>query len=122
MRNEKAEKIGENVQIGWKQPKNLQRKVQGSGGGRSKKPPTSENPGCSKCGHCRVSCPILQEGTHFESTNTHKKYRVKHELHHDSSMVIYLATCQKCKGQYVGKSNTPLKRDIVTTGMEGGQG
>ena len=24
--------------------------------------------------------------------------------------VIYLATCQRCKGQYVGKSQTPFKR------------
>ena len=28
----------------------------------------------------------------------------------DSEWVIYLVTCQKCKGQYVGKSKTPFKR------------
>ena len=26
-----------------------------------------------------------------------------------SSFLIYLATCKKCKGQYVGKSQTPFK-------------
>ena len=28
----------------------------------------------------------------------------------DSSSVIYLATYQKCKGQYIGKSTTPFKK------------
>ena len=28
----------------------------------------------------------------------------------DSSLVIYLVTCKKCRGQYVGKSTTPFKK------------
>jgi hypothetical protein len=28
----------------------------------------------------------------------------------DSSWVIYLSTCKKCKGQYVGKSKNPFKK------------
>ena len=28
----------------------------------------------------------------------------------DSSFVVYLATCLRCKGQYVGKSVTPFKK------------
>ena len=70
---------------------------------------SSENPGCFKCGHCRVSCPILQEGGYFTSTNTQKKYKINQHLTCDSCFVIYLATCQKCMGQYVGKSKTPFK-------------
>ena len=109
VRNERAKKMGDSVQIGWKQPKNLQRQVCGLRKGKPNKPPTSENPGCTKCGHCRVSCPILQEGKTFKSTNTQKCYNIKHELNCDSSYVIYLATCQKCHGQYVGKAQTPFK-------------
>ena len=45
-----------------------------------------------------------------ESTNTQKSYRIRHHLTCDSDFVIYLATCLKCEGQYVGKSQTPFKR------------
>ena len=107
VKNEKAKKIGNRIQIGWRQSKNLQRLTCGLKGG-PKTPPT-ENPGCFKCGKCRVSCPILKEGIRFSSTNTQKTYRIRHHLTCDSDFVIYLATCQKCAGQYVGKSKTPFK-------------
>ena len=34
---------------------------------------------------------------------------MKHHLTCDSDFVIYLATCQKCDGQYIGKSKTIFK-------------
>ena len=45
----------------------------------------------------------------FTSTNTGNTYKVKQILDCPSSFVIYLVTCKKCKGQYVGKSQTPFK-------------
>ena len=71
---------------------------------------TVEDAGCWKCGHCRVACPILIEGKTFSSTNTKKQYQIKQHLDCDSQFVIYLGTCQKYKGQYVGKSQTPFKK------------
>ena len=109
LKNEEAKKIGENIQVGWKQPKNLKRIVAGLSKGGHKKPPQCDNPGSSKCGRCRVSCPIIKEGQYFESTNTGKRYPIRHQLNCNSSFVIYLATCKKCKGQYIGKSQTPFK-------------
>ena len=110
IKNEKAKKIGEKIQIGWKQPKNLKRIVCGKTQGVPKKSCTFEEKGCWKCGHCRVSCPVLIEGNHFASTNTKKTYQIKQNLNCESEFVIYLGTCQKCKGQYVGKSQTPFKK------------
>ena len=110
IKNEKAKKIGEKIQIGWRQPKNLQRLVCGTAQGGSKTTQTVEDAGCWKCGHCRVACPILIEGKTFSSTNTKKQYQIKQHLDCDSQFVIYLGTCQKCKGQYVGKSQTPFKK------------
>ena len=101
--------MGENIQVGWKQPKNLKRTVCGLNKGGAKRPPPSENPGCSRCGHCKVSCPILQEGKYFQSTNTGKRYTIKCQLNCDSSFLIYLATCQRCRGQYIGKCQTKFK-------------
>ena len=72
-RNEKAKKMCEKIQITTRQPKNLQRIVTGNnkGEGCGAPPP---NPGCFKCPRkCKVSCPVLQEGQQFQSTNT-KKY------------------------------------------------
>ena len=110
MKNEDARKMGDNIQVGWKQPKHLKRTVSGLSKGGPKKPPPSDNPGCFKCGRCRVSCPILKEGKFFNSTNTSKRYPIRHQLNCDSSFVIYLATCKKCQGQYIGKSQTPFKK------------
>ena len=106
VRDEKARELGKHIQICYKQPRNLKSKVT-----HVRKPSTvEENPGCSKCGRCRVSCPVLVEGGTFRSTNTLRKYPIKKKLNCDSSYVIYLATCKKCGGQYVGKSTTPFKK------------
>ena len=66
--------------------------------------------GCYKCNHCKVSCPILEETKYFTSTRTEKRYKIKQKIDCDSSWLIYLSTCKKCKGQYVGKSQTSFKK------------
>ena len=106
VKNEKAKSLGENIQICFSQPRNLKRLVTQI---RPQKT-CEENPGCSKCKKCRVSCPIIKEGGTFKSTNTGRTYKIKQKVNCDSSFVIYLATCGKCRGQYVGKSQTPFKK------------
>jgi hypothetical protein len=107
-RNDEAKEIGAKIQIGSRQPKNLLRLVGGykAGQGASKTPPDA---GCFKCQKCRVSCPILNETKTFRSTNTGKIYKTRQHLDCNSDWLIYLSTCKKCKGQYVGKSKTPFK-------------
>jgi hypothetical protein len=105
VKNEKAKLLGNKLQICYSQPKNLKRIVTQR---RSLKP-TDPSPGCFKCGKCRVSCPILMEGGNFRSTNTGKTYKVNQRFDCTSSFVIYLSTCKKCQGQYIGKSQTPFK-------------
>jgi hypothetical protein len=106
VKNEKAKQMGENMQICFSQPKNLKRIASQ----KSKPKSVEPEPWCWKCGHCRVSCPILKEGTHFTSNNTKRTYPIRQKLNCDSSYVIYLGTCKKCRGQYVGKSQTPFKK------------
>ena len=108
-RNDKARDIGTRIQIASKQPKNLQQLVGGfrKGSEGSEIPPGA---GCFKCRKkCKVACPVLEEGTSFKSFNTGKTYNIKQRVDCDSSWVIYLCSCQKCGGQYVGKSKTPFK-------------
>ena len=109
-RNDRAKALGDRIQIGSKQPKNLQRLVggcKGGSGGNQKIPPDA---GCSKCNHCKVSCPIINETKKFSSSNTGKTYTIRQKVNCDSDWVIYLGTCKRCKGQYVGKSKTPFKK------------
>ena len=107
VKNEKAKLLGDKLQICYSQPKSLKRIVTQK---QKIVKPCEENPGCSKCGKCRVSCPIIKEGGTFTSTNTGKTYRIRQKVDCTSSFVIYLATCGRCGGQYVGKSQTPFKQ------------
>ena len=105
IKNDKAKSLGDSIQIYYSQPKNLKRGVTQS----RKRKTAHENPGCSKCGKCKVSCPIIREGGTFTSTNTQRTYKIRQKLDCNSSFVIYLGTCKRCGGQYVGKSTTPFK-------------
>ena len=72
-----------------------------------------ENAGSHQCKNeyprgCH-SCPIVAESKTFSSTNTKKTYKIRQNLNCKSSFVIYLGTCKKCKGQYVGKSKNEFR-------------
>ena len=108
-KNEKAKKIGNKIQIGSKQPKNLQGLIRGYKGQSGGPPEPPQESGCFKCNKCRVACPILNESTTFKSRNTGKIYKIRQRLTCTSDWLIYLATCKNCQGQYVGKSKTPFK-------------
>ena len=106
IKNDKAKSLGDSIQICYSQPKNLKRIVT-----QKKITNTSDpTPGCYKCEKCKVSCPIIREGGTFTSTNTQKTYKIRQRVDCTSSFVIYLATCKRCRGQYVGKSQTPFKQ------------
>ena len=44
------------------------------------------------------------------SSNTKKIYTIQQNLTCDSTYTVYLATCKKCNGQYVGKSSQTFKK------------
>ena len=108
-KNDLAKDIGRRVQICSKQPPNLQRIVGGCKDGLGDGSSAVPDPGCFKCKKCRVLCPKLQETKYFKSTATQKQYTIRDHVTCTSDWVVYLGTCLKCRGQYVGKSKTPLK-------------
>lgn len=108
-RNDQAKGIGKRMQVAFKQPRNLQKIVGGCKSGPGGGEALSPNPGCFKCGRCRVLCPKINETKKFKSTATQKSYTIKQHVNCTSDFVIYLGTCLKCKGQYIGKSQTILK-------------
>ena len=65
---------------------------------------TKENEICDGRSDCEV-CSILIKGSSFSNKDRTKTYDIrKGTLHCNSSMCIYLMTCNFCKKQYVGKS------------------
>ena len=109
-RNENAKELGENIQIAYKQPKNIKQLVGGPSNGGRGKGRSDPGAGCKKCPKNCHSCKILMEGNTFKSRNTGKHYQIRESVNCQSSFIIYLSTCQKCGGQYVGKSTQPFAR------------
>ena len=60
LKSNKANTLGDQIQVVYKQPKNLQQLAGGAnrGGNRT---PRVEDRGCYKCNHCRVACPVIRE-------------------------------------------------------------
>ena len=109
LKTTKAKQMGENLQIVYKQPRNLQKIVSGCNKSKGRKQPV-QGAGSNKCNGCRVACPVVKDTAVFRSTNTRKTYRIRQKMDCTSSFVIYLATCLRCQGQYVGKSETSFKQ------------
>ena len=100
VKNEKAKLMGDKMPICYSQSKNVRRIVTQKKTSKS----TVQNPGCYKCGRCRVSCPIIKERGTFTSTNTRKTCKIRQNMDCTSSYVIYLGPCKKCGGSMWGRA------------------
>lgn len=72
-----------------------------------------EKPGCYKCqlGRCKA-CKFMKEDTTFSSYRTEKTHNICHRIDCNSSYVVYLISCTKCRLQYVGCTKN-LKQRIL---------
>ena len=109
VRNEKAKNIGQSIQISFKQPRNMKRLATQKKGGSSLGGGGQTEKGCFRCSKCHA-CPVIREGGNFTSTNTKRIYPINQRLDCNSSFVVYLATCRRCRGQYVGKTSNTFKK------------
>ena len=69
------------------------------------------NNGCFKCdrNRCDLCRNFYVESKSFPSFQTGKKYTIHSRLSCDSKNVIYLASCKKCRLQYVGSTTTDFR-------------
>lgn len=66
--------------------------------------------GCFKCTKtCDLCRRSFIQSSSFTSFATGKTYQIKEHLTCDSKGVIYLASCYKCRLQYVGSTTTSFK-------------
>ena len=69
------------------------------------------NNGCFKCdkNRCNLCRNFFVESKSFLSFQTGKKYTIHSRLSCDSKNAIYLASCKKCRLQYVGSATTDFR-------------
>ena len=69
------------------------------------------NNGCFKCdrNRCDLCRNFFVESKSFPSFQTGKKYTIHSRLSCNSKNVIYLASCKKCRLQYVGSTSTDFR-------------
>ncbi|CAB4063506.1 unnamed protein product [Lepeophtheirus salmonis] len=78
--------------------------------------PTDEKkgtPGNSRCdGKDRecVTCELMIVGSSFRSSMTGREYKFMNSVSCTTKNVIYLVTCNKCRKQYVGKTEQQFKQ------------
>lgn len=66
--------------------------------------------GCFKCkGKCDLCMNYFRESRVFHSACTDRFYTIRQHLNCKSKNVVYLATCKKCKVQYVGSTTNEFK-------------
>ena len=66
--------------------------------------------GCFKCSKkCDLCSNFLKEDRVFYSARTDRYYTLRQHLDCKSKNVIYLATCKKCRVQYVGSTSNEFK-------------
>lgn len=72
---------------------------------------TLPQPTACKLRRC-ATCQHFNSLNHFTSTANRKSFKIRQPFSCNSTNVIYLITCSKCKKQYVGKTTKPLRERI----------
>ena len=67
--------------------------------------------GCFKCNRrkCNLCHNFFVESNYFQSFQTGKSYKIRSKLSCDSKNVMYLASCKKCRLQYIGSTTTDFR-------------
>ena len=110
--------------VAYKRPPNIKDKLI-----RAKVPkqnaskPKRNLPGMKKCLSCGV-CPYVREGKSVISTSNNHKMDINTNVNCNSSNVVYLVGCLKCRKQYIGETDRKIRerfrehRGYVTAKME----
>ena len=94
----------------YRRTKNLKDTLAPSGFRKNQRIESAEGTGCFKCQRkCDLCRNYLFESKEFSSFATGRSYKIKQNLGCTSAGIIYLASCNKCKLQYVGSTSNPFK-------------
>lgn len=76
---------------------------------RTRYPSLTSKSGCFPCGHCQT-CPRIQNTETVQSTHNAYCHRIKGYIDCNSTNLIYMITCTKCRLQYIGQTSNSLSR------------
>ena len=57
-----------------------------------------------------ATCPLTRKVSSIKITSTNETFFIKESMNCKSQNVLYIITCNKCKEQYVGKTNSTLSK------------
>ena len=79
----------------------------------SSKRPKRMIPGMHKCGKfsCRI-CPYVSTGKIIKAKYTNAVVQLSKSFDCQTTNVVYIVTCKKCKDQYIGQTKKHLKIDL----------
>lgn len=76
---------------------------------RSRYLTTSSKSGCFPCGGCQI-CSRIQQTTIVQSTHNSYFHRIPGYIDCNSTNLIYMITCTRCRLQYIGQTSNSLSR------------
>lgn len=62
---------------------------------------------------CKTCSSHSRDTDSFHSNSVNKKFQIKHNISCDSSNLIYLINCNKCKKQYIGETGRTLRERVT---------
>ena len=94
--------------VAFKQPPNLKNVLCRA------KLPTTQKPkrvisGMKKCNNPCNTCPYVLPSNKIQSSQTKEMVTLKASFNCNTSGIIYITTCEKCKKQYIGQTGRKLR-------------
>ena len=109
-RNEKGKVMGKSVQIVYTQAKSLKKLVVGQKVEGMEGAELFLMRGVLNARQSAMPVQLWLKVELSKAQHTRKTYQIKQQVNYQSPFIVYLGTCQKCHGQYVGKSTQPFPR------------
>ena len=70
--------------------------------------PRRKTPGMRRCRFVCVTCPYVHPGKVLTATATNLRLEIQSEVDCQTSNLVYLINCNKCREQYIGQSGKTL--------------
>ena len=77
-----------------------------------KSSPSNAISGVKNCGKSFVCCQYIKEGIEHTLKTVDRKFEIRVPFNCESKNLIYVVICSGCKEEYIGQTQTMLKRKI----------
>ena len=71
-----------------------------------------KNPGMKNCGKMCTACPFVKQGRHINNKQN-PIWKINKNVNCETSNIIYLIECTKCKERYIGETKRSLRARLA---------